>query len=91
MSVACVDGNEAAARVAYALSEVAAIYPIAVFPAAGTGGHHRGGRHPTQTGFDARVVDASGRVLVRLSGYDTVELPGGVEDRSVGPLREAMS
>ncbi|HLF40589.1 MAG TPA: hypothetical protein VI854_03835, partial [Acidimicrobiia bacterium] len=28
MAVVCVDGNEAAARVAYALSEVAAIYPI---------------------------------------------------------------
>ncbi|HET6663587.1 MAG TPA: hypothetical protein VFG94_04985, partial [Acidimicrobiales bacterium] len=27
-SYACLDGNEAAARVAYALSEVIAIYPI---------------------------------------------------------------
>ncbi len=28
MTIACIDGNEAAARVAYALSEVVAIYPI---------------------------------------------------------------
>jgi pyruvate-ferredoxin/flavodoxin oxidoreductase len=28
VSIACIDGNEAAARVAYALSEVIAIYPI---------------------------------------------------------------
>ena len=34
---ACVDGNEAAARVAYALSEVIAIYPIT--PASPMGEH----------------------------------------------------
>jgi len=33
----CVDGNEAAARVAYALSEVIAIYPIT--PASPMGDH----------------------------------------------------
>lgn len=32
MPVACVDGNEAATRVAYALTEVAAIYPITPSP-----------------------------------------------------------
>jgi pyruvate-ferredoxin/flavodoxin oxidoreductase len=37
MTIACLDGNEAAARVAYALSEVLAIYPIT--PASPMGEH----------------------------------------------------
>jgi pyruvate-ferredoxin/flavodoxin oxidoreductase len=37
MTTACIDGNEAAARVAYALSEVVAIYPIT--PASPMGEH----------------------------------------------------
>ncbi len=35
---------------------------------------------------DARVVDAEGRVVVRLDGYTTVPLPGGVPDDQRGPL-----
>jgi NAD(P)-dependent dehydrogenase (short-subunit alcohol dehydrogenase family) len=45
---------------------------------------------PTEDGFDCQVVDAEGRVVVRLDGYGTVELPGGVADEDRAPLREAM-
>jgi NAD(P)-dependent dehydrogenase (short-subunit alcohol dehydrogenase family) len=41
--------------------------------------------------FDAVVVDAAGRVLVRLEGYRTTTLPGGPADDEVAPFREAMS
>jgi hypothetical protein len=37
-------------------------------------------------GFDARVVDASGLVLVEMEGYHTVELPGGVAAEHVRPM-----
>jgi hypothetical protein len=41
-------------------------------------------------GVDAEVVDESGRVLVRLEGYRTVELPGGVGESELAPIRAAM-
>ncbi|MGZ4665503.1 MAG: SDR family NAD(P)-dependent oxidoreductase, partial [Frankiaceae bacterium] len=41
--------------------------------------------------FDARVVDTSGRVLVRLTGYRTAVLPGDVDNALLGPLRAAMT
>jgi hypothetical protein len=39
---------------------------------------------------DAEVVDASGRVLLRLEGYRTTALPGGLDPDTLAPLRAAM-
>ncbi len=39
---------------------------------------------------DALVVDDEGRVVVRLDGYTTVPLPGGVPDDVRGPLQAAF-
>ena len=41
-------------------------------------------------GVDAEVVDEDGRVRVRLEGYRTIELPGGVDAEALAPLRAAM-
>jgi hypothetical protein len=41
-------------------------------------------------GVDAEVVDESGRVRVRLEGYRTIELPGGVDEDALAPIRAAM-
>jgi malonyl CoA-acyl carrier protein transacylase len=46
---------------------------------------------PGDAGFDGRVVDAAGSVLVELRGYRTVELPGGVDPERQAPLAEAMA
>jgi NAD(P)-dependent dehydrogenase (short-subunit alcohol dehydrogenase family) len=47
--------------------------------------------HPTgDGGFDCRVVDASGDVLVRMDGYRTVQV-GPLADDMLGPIRTAMS
>ena len=40
---------------------------------------------------DADVVDEAGRVLLRLEGYRTIELPGGPGEPELAPIREAMS
>jgi NAD(P)-dependent dehydrogenase (short-subunit alcohol dehydrogenase family) len=48
--------------------------------------------HPVgDGGFDCRVVDAEGDVILRLDGYRTVALPGTVPDELGGPLRRAMN
>ena len=41
-------------------------------------------------GVDAEVVDETGRVRVRLEGYRTIELPGGVDEDALAPIRAAM-
>jgi len=41
-------------------------------------------------GFDADVVDAGGRVLLRLRGYRTVALPSPVDADKLAPLKAAM-
>ena len=46
---------------------------------------------PHDHGADAEVVDASGRVRVRLEGYRTLELPGGLDPAALAPIREAMA
>jgi NAD(P)-dependent dehydrogenase (short-subunit alcohol dehydrogenase family) len=47
--------------------------------------------HPAPGGgFDCRVVDASGNVLVRMDGYRTVQV-GPVADDVLGPIAAAMS
>ena len=47
---------------------------------------------PREAGVsDADVVDATGRVLLRLEGYRTIELPGGPGEAELAPIREAMS
>jgi hypothetical protein len=47
--------------------------------------HHNG-----QGSVDAWVVDAEGNTYVTLSGYRTVELPGGVAPEALSPLKKAM-
>jgi hypothetical protein len=44
----------------------------------------------TSPGFDAHLLDADGRVLLELSGYHTVELPGGVDRDHLAPLTAAL-
>jgi acyl transferase domain-containing protein/acyl carrier protein len=47
--------------------------------------------HPASNGgFDCRVVDASGDVLVRMDGYRTVQV-GPLAGDVLGPIRTAMS
>jgi hypothetical protein len=46
---------------------------------------------PGHTGFDGRIVDEAGSVLVEVRGYHTVELPGGVDPERRAPLAEAMA
>jgi hypothetical protein len=41
-------------------------------------------------GVDAEVVDEAGTVRVRLEGYRTIELPGGVDAGALAPIRTAM-
>jgi hypothetical protein len=41
-------------------------------------------------GVDAEVVDEAGRVRVRLEGYRTIDLPGGVDAEALAPIRAAM-
>jgi len=41
-------------------------------------------------GVDARVVDESGRVRIRLEGYRTIELPGGIDADALVPIQAAM-
>ncbi len=45
---------------------------------------------PAGDGYDAVVVGATGEVLVRMSGYGTVEVPTPMEDGLIVPLRAAM-
>ena len=48
--------------------------------------------HPAgDGGFNCRVVDASGDVLVRMDGYRTAPVPGPLPDDQLGPIRAAMS
>ncbi len=42
-------------------------------------------------GHDAVVVDADGNVLVRMTGYRTIRLPGALDDDLVAPLRRATT
>jgi hypothetical protein len=41
-------------------------------------------------GVDAEVVDEDGRVRMRLEGYRTTELPGGLDPDALDPIRAAM-
>jgi hypothetical protein len=41
-------------------------------------------------GFDAEVVDARGRIVLRLRGYRTVALPSPLEADKVAPVKAAM-
>ena len=45
---------------------------------------------PRDGAVDAEVVDADGRVRVRLEGYRTIALPGGPDDAQIAPIRAAM-
>ncbi|NBC15680.1 MAG: SDR family NAD(P)-dependent oxidoreductase, partial [Bacteroidetes bacterium] len=41
--------------------------------------------------YDARVVDEDGAVYVVLIGYQTIAMPGGVDDDALAPLAAAMA
>ena len=45
---------------------------------------------PEGASFGARVVDASGRLLLRVRGYRTVALPGGADAERTAPIRRAL-
>jgi len=56
-----------------------------------TGGDTFAVVHPLDDGgFDALVIDPDGDVVLELSGYRTIALPGALPDDHVAPLREAM-
>ena len=44
----------------------------------------------TATASTLRCVDENGRVRMRLEGYRTVELPGGLDPEALDPIRAAM-
>jgi hypothetical protein len=46
---------------------------------------------PRDGGADAEVVDDAGRVHLRLEGYRTIELPGGIDPGALAPIRSAMA
>jgi NAD(P)-dependent dehydrogenase (short-subunit alcohol dehydrogenase family) len=46
---------------------------------------------PRVGGFDGRVIDETGAVLVELDGYRTVELSGSLDPERRSPLAEAMA
>jgi hypothetical protein len=46
---------------------------------------------PGEAGFDGRVVDEAGTVLLDVQGYRTVELPGVIDAVLHTPLAEAMA
>jgi hypothetical protein len=46
---------------------------------------------PGGEGFDGQVVDETGRVLVEVHGYRTVERPGGIDPEQRTPLADAMA
>jgi acyl transferase domain-containing protein/NAD(P)-dependent dehydrogenase (short-subunit alcohol dehydrogenase family) len=62
-------------------------------PADGSGGRLYAvvGARAAGGAVDAEVVDETGRVIVRLEGYGTVELPDGPERELLAPLRAAMA
>jgi hypothetical protein len=45
---------------------------------------------PGAGGMDAEVVDGDGHVRLRLEGYRTTEMPGGLDDAALAPIRRAM-
>jgi len=47
--------------------------------------------HSGTSGFDARVLDAAGTVLVMMQGYRTVEVPTGSDANVLKVVREAMA
>jgi len=44
-----------------------------------------------EDGFDGRVLDETGSVLLELSGYRTTELPGALDGGRSAPMTEAMA
>ena len=46
---------------------------------------------PRSQTFDAQVLDAQGNCYLRLSGYQTVELPGAIDSTRLKKLRAAFS
>jgi NAD(P)-dependent dehydrogenase (short-subunit alcohol dehydrogenase family) len=49
------------------------------------------GEREAEIGFDGRVVDEAGTLLVEVHGYRTVELPGGIDPEQQSRLAEVMA
>jgi NAD(P)-dependent dehydrogenase (short-subunit alcohol dehydrogenase family) len=64
---------------------------IVLHPAADPRGRVEALVEPLDGGFDGRVVDEDGSVLVDVHGYRTVELPGGIDPDRRAPLADAMT
>jgi len=47
--------------------------------------------HPGPGGFDCRVVDTSGNVVVRVDGYRTAQLPDTLPEKLQAPIHDAMT
>ena len=47
--------------------------------------------NPDQASFDAEVLDTKGNCYLRLTGYQTVALPGGVETDRLKNLKAVLS
>jgi NADP-dependent 3-hydroxy acid dehydrogenase YdfG len=64
---------------------------VVVFPGAGEGEGVTAVVTPGDDGaVDAVVLGPEGRVWLRLEGYRTIELPAGVDDAALAPLRAAV-
>jgi acyl transferase domain-containing protein len=64
---------------------------VAVFRPAGDTPLYAVTRNGQDGAVDAVVVDPEGNVYVALSGYRTIELPGGLDPERIAPLRAAVS
>ena len=64
---------------------------VACFGGADEGGALFAVVHPRDGDvIDAEVMDGTGRVRVRLEGYRTTALPGGLDPEALDPIRAAM-
>jgi acyl transferase domain-containing protein/NAD(P)-dependent dehydrogenase (short-subunit alcohol dehydrogenase family)/acyl carrier protein len=46
--------------------------------------------HAGGSSFDAAVIDESGRVILALENYESIEYPGAIEESRLAPFRAAM-
>ena len=66
---------------------------VVSYPGAGEPGHLWAIVRPrdgADAPVDAEVVDEQGKVRVRLEGYRTIALPGGVDAEALEPIQSAL-
>ena len=66
---------------------------VVSYPGAGEPGHLWAivrPRNGTDSPVDAEVVDDQGKVRVRLEGYRTIAMPGGVDAEALEPIQSAL-